>query len=90
MAARQLLARARAYRPGVAMNVALNLAGWATWIPVIAMFNLYVADLTIVNGPSMSPLMNTDRDSTLRRDVVLNWKWQPRADLERGMIVTLR
>ncbi|PNP47375.1 hypothetical protein TGAMA5MH_01192 [Trichoderma gamsii] len=68
----------------------LNLIGFATWIPVIAWFNLHVAELTVIDGSSMYPFMNADRDSSLRRDVVLNYKWSPQEDLQRGMIVTLR
>lgn len=64
--------------------------GWASWIPVMAWFNLHVAELTTVDGPSMYPFMNEDRDTTLRRDVVVNWKWSPQQNLQRGMVVTLR
>jgi len=77
-------------RPSTARTAALQLLGFATWIPVIAWFNLHVAELTLVDGPSMYPFMNEDRDSTLRRDVILNYKWAPQEGLERGMIVTLR
>lgn len=70
--------------------VALNLVGLATWIPVVAWFNLHVAELTLVDGASMYPFMNEDKDSTLRRDVMLNYKRSPQEGLERGMIVTLR
>lgn len=72
------------------MTTALQLMGFATWIPVIAWFNLHVAELTLVNGHSMYPFMNQDRDSTLTRDLVLNYKWAPQDGLDRGMIVTLR
>lgn len=75
---------------GIAKAVTLNLVGIATWIPVIAWFNLYVAELTYVDGASMYPLINADKNSTLRQDVVLTWKWKPQYELERGMIVTLR
>lgn len=75
---------------GIAMRVALNLVGFATWIPVVAWFNLYVAELTLVDGASMYPFMNEDKDSTLRRDVVFNYKWSPQEGLDRGMVVTLR
>lgn len=51
---------------------------------------MHVAELTLVDGSSMYPFMNEDKDSTLRRDVVLNYKWSPQDDLERGMVVTLR
>ncbi|KOS22852.1 Mitochondrial inner membrane protease subunit 2 [Escovopsis weberi] len=77
-------------QPSLAKKTALNLLGFATWIPVIAWFNLHVAELTVVDGPSMYPFMNSDRDSTLRRDVVLNYKWSPQENLQRGMVVTLR
>ncbi|CAG9936931.1 unnamed protein product [Clonostachys rosea f. rosea IK726] len=73
-----------------AKAVTYNLVGFATWIPVLAWINLYVAELTIVDGPSMYPFLNSDKDSTLRRDVVLNWKRAPSETLQRGMIVTLR
>lgn len=76
--------------PGTARATALQLLGLATWIPVVAWFKLHVAELTLVDGPSMSPLLNDDGNSTLRRDVVLNWKWAPQEGLERGMVVTLR
>lgn len=89
MALRSLWSRARG-QAGFGKAVTLNLVGLATWVPVIAWFNLYIAELTLVDGPSMYPLMNSDRDSTLRRDVVLNWKWAPQDELKRGMIVTLR
>lgn len=71
-------------------TVATNLFLIATWIPVIAWVNMHVAELTFVNGPSMYPLINSDKDSSLKRDVVVNWKWNAQDDLERGMIVTLR
>ncbi|KAG5951230.1 hypothetical protein E4U53_003511, partial [Claviceps sorghi] len=90
MALGSLWTRLRGQQPGVARLAALNLVGFATWIPVVAWFNLYVAELTLVDGASMYPFMNEDKDSTLRRDVVLNYKWSPQEGLERGMIVTLR
>ncbi|KAJ3529944.1 hypothetical protein NM208_g9539 [Fusarium decemcellulare] len=77
-------------QPSVVRSTAWKLFGFATWIPVIAMFNLHVAELTFVDGASMYPLMNDEKDSTLRRDVILNWKWSPQEKLERGMVVTLR
>lgn len=76
--------------PSFTRTTVLNLIGFATWIPVIAWFNLHVAELTVIDGSSMYPFMNTDRDSSLRRDVVLNYKWSPQEDLQRGMVVTLR
>lgn len=76
--------------PSLTRTTVLNLIGFATWIPVIAWFNLHVAELTVIDGSSMYPFMNADRDSSLRRDVVLNYKWSPQEDLQRGMVVTLR
>ena len=70
--------------------VAIQLIGLATWIPVVAWFNLHVAEVTAIDGASMYPFMNEDKDSTLRRDLVLNYKWSPQEGLERGMVVTLR
>lgn len=82
--------KAQAQKPSLARTTAVKLIGFATWIPVIAWFNIHVAELTLVDGPSMYPLMNSERDSTLRRDVILNYKWSPQEGLERGMVVTLR
>jgi inner membrane protease subunit 2 len=90
MASGSIWSRLRIPQSGPARATALNLIGFATWIPVIAWFNLHVAEFTLVDGQSMYPLMNEDGDSTLRRDVVLNYKWSPQEGLERGMVVTLR
>ena len=90
MAFGSLWARLRSGQPSTARTAALQLVGFATWIPVIAWFNLHVAELTLVDGPSMYPFMNADKDATLKRDVILNYKWAPQDGLERGMIVTLR
>lgn len=89
MTQRPIWARALG-QPGTAKKTALGVLGFATWIPVIAWFNLHVAELTVVDGPSMSPFINEERDSTLRRDVILNYKWSPLEDLQRGVVVTLR
>lgn len=71
-------------------QVAINLAVFATWIPVIVWFKQHVAELTSVEGASMYPYMNEDKDSTLRRDMYLTYKWEPQENLQRGMVVTLR
>lgn len=89
MASASFWTRLRA-QSSVSRAVAYNLIGFATWVPVIAWVNLYVAELTFVDGPSMYPLINSDKDSTLRRDLVLNWKQGAQEKLERGMVVTLR
>ena len=49
-------------QPSLARSTALRLFGFATWIPVIAMFNLHVAELTFVDGASMYPLINDDKN----------------------------
>jgi hypothetical protein len=90
MATGSIWSRLRIPQSGTARATAVNLLGFATWIPVIAWFNLHVFELTLVDGSSMHPYMNEDKDSTLRRDVILNYKWSPQEGLERGMIVTLR
>jgi signal peptidase I len=61
---------------------------FATWIPVVILFNDYVAELTTINGPSMYPFLNPDMNSTTRRDSVVNWKWDAQRGLARGMVVT--
>ncbi|KAF5123479.1 Mitochondrial inner membrane protease subunit 2 [Metarhizium anisopliae] len=90
MAPGSIWSRLRIPPSGLARAVTLNLMGFATWIPVIAWFNMHVAELTFVDGSSMYPFLNEDKDSTLRRDFFLNYKWSPQEGLERGMVVTLR
>lgn len=68
----------------------MSFLGFATWLPVLAWFNIHVAETTVVNGASMYPFLNEDRNTTLRRDLVLTWKWSPQENLQRGMVVTLR
>jgi inner membrane protease subunit 2 len=68
----------------------LNLMGFATWIPVVAFLNIHVAELTVVNGASMYPFLNEDKDSSLTRDLLLTYKWSPQENIQRGMVVTLR
>ncbi|KAI1248694.1 hypothetical protein MGN70_009894 [Eutypa lata] len=61
---------------------------FAMWLPALSMFNDYVLEFTKINGPSMYPFLNAERDQTLRRDIVLNFKYGAQDDLQRGMIVT--
>ncbi|RDA95117.1 hypothetical protein CP533_2144 [Ophiocordyceps camponoti-saundersi (nom. inval.)] len=77
-------------RLGDARTAMLQLLGFASWIPLMIWFNLHVAELTLIDGPSMHPLLNSDWGTTLRRDLVLNCKWNPLNGLKRGMVVTLR
>lgn len=53
-------------------------------------FNTFVAEVTLIEGPSMYPFLNAGYNETLRRDLCLNWKWYAREKLARGMIVTFR
>ncbi|KAI1853263.1 hypothetical protein JX265_000238 [Neoarthrinium moseri] len=61
---------------------------FATWIPVVITFNSFVAELTWIQGASMYPFLNPEKDQTLQRDLVLNWKYSPQEGLAHGMIVT--
>lgn len=71
-----------------ALDVSRRLLQWATWIPVAVAFNTFVAELTFVKGGSMYPFFNEDKDSTLRRDLAVNWKLYPNVGLEKGMVIT--
>ncbi|OTB06389.1 hypothetical protein M426DRAFT_55369 [Hypoxylon sp. CI-4A] len=61
---------------------------WATWIPVVCMFNHYIGELAWIHGPSMYPFLNAEKDQTTRNDVVINYKFNAQYGLRRGMIVT--
>lgn len=61
---------------------------FATWIPVVVMLKSYVGEVVSVNGPSMYPYLNSDKDSSLRRDLLWNYKFNPQEGLARGMIIT--
>lgn len=71
-------------------DVGLRLFGLMTWIPVVILFNNNVAEVTTIHGPSMFPFFNEDYDRTLMPNVVLNYRWDPHANLKRGMVVTFR
>jgi mitochondrial inner membrane protease subunit 2 len=66
------------------------LLGVVPMIPVLIVFNTSVAEVYTINGASMHPFFNSDINTSLQRDKVLNIKWSPREGLQRGMIVTLR
>jgi inner membrane protease subunit 2 len=66
------------------------LFGFATWVPVLIIFNTNVAEVTLIDGPSMYPFLNTRYNESLRRDLCLNWKLYAQDNLQRGMIVTFR
>ncbi|ETS82410.1 hypothetical protein PFICI_04286 [Pestalotiopsis fici W106-1] len=61
---------------------------FATWIPVVVMLKSYVGEVVSINGPSMYPYLNSDKDSSLRRDLVWSYKFRPQEGLARGMIIT--
>ena len=82
-------ARGRGQRT-FARQFGLYLFGFATWLPPIIWFKNNVAELTFIDGPSMSPFLNEHYNESLRRDVCLNWKLYSQTDLRRGMIVTFK
>ena len=90
MVLRPLWQRLFSKAPILANPTVRRIAGYASWIPVLGIFNAHVAELTSISGPSMYPLLNTDKDGTLRRDVVVNVKYGAERNLQRGMVVTLR
>jgi inner membrane protease subunit 2 len=61
-----------------------------TWVPVLVSCLDHVAEPTLINGASMYPFLNPEKDQSLRQDVALNWKFNPRSDLARGMVVVFR
>lgn len=69
-------------------RVGFSLFSFAMWLPAVFMLKVYVFDITKISGVSMYPFFNAERDQTLRRDVVLNWKYGAQDNLQRGMIVT--
>ncbi|CAP71230.1 uncharacterized protein PODANS_6_5970 [Podospora anserina S mat+] len=63
---------------------------YATWLPAFIWFNSYVAQVTLVNGPSMYPFLNRGYNEGLGRDWCLVWKAGVREGLRRGEVVTFR
>lgn len=89
MALGSLWARATG-RAAFTRQFARYLFGFATWLPVMILFNTKVAEVTLIDGPSMYPFLNTRYNESLRRDLCLNWKLYAQDDLQRGMVVTFR
>ncbi|CZS91949.1 related to IMP2-mitochondrial inner membrane protease subunit [Rhynchosporium agropyri] len=58
------------------------------WIPAIIFSNDHVIDVVWINGPSMYPFLNPSFNENLSKDVCLNYKWNPRKNLGRGMIIS--
>ncbi|MCJ1259970.1 hypothetical protein MMC24_007810 [Lignoscripta atroalba] len=65
----------------------LTIGTLATWFPMYLFFNDHIAQLMWVTGPSMYPFLNTDYNSTTRKDVVFVNMRNPSEGLMRGMIV---
>ncbi|KAL2267565.1 hypothetical protein VTJ83DRAFT_4842 [Remersonia thermophila] len=86
-------ARGRGLGPGrgnFLRQVSHYLIQYATWIPPLICFNLYVAEVTFIRGPSMYPFFNPHYNESLRQDLCLVWKLYAQEDLRRGMIVVFR
>lgn len=89
MALGSIWARARS-RPIFLRQFSAYMIGLATWVPAVIWFNTNVAEVTMIDGPSMYPFLNGDMNQTLRRDLVLNYKLYAQDNLARGMVVTFR
>ena len=61
---------------------------FATWLPLVSLFNNNVLEFTTITGTSMYPFFNAEKDRTLWRDLVINFKYDAQYGLHRGMIVT--
>ncbi|TVY80839.1 Mitochondrial inner membrane protease subunit [Lachnellula suecica] len=61
---------------------------WASWVPAIIFFNENVGEVTIINGPSMYPYLNTGYNESNSRDLCWVNKRKPAHNLERGMLVS--
>lgn len=89
MALGSLWARARS-QPVFLRQFSAYMIGLATWVPAIIWFNTNVAEVTVIDGPSMYPFLNDSINRSLRRDLVLNYKLYAQDNLARGMVVTFR
>ncbi|KAK0643551.1 peptidase S24/S26A/S26B/S26C [Cercophora newfieldiana] len=67
-----------------------HLIRYATWLPPLILFNTHVAQVTLINGPSMYPYLNPQYHESLRRDLCLVFKLYAQWNLKRGMLVTFR
>ena len=74
------------FRPHVRHGL-YSIAAFLTWIPVLFFFQNHVAQVMRVTGPSMSPFLNTDHDSSTERDAVFVSTYQPNNALRRGTVV---
>lgn len=59
-----------------------------SWYPVLLFVRTYVFELSMIDGPSMSPFFNERHNETTRRDLCLTRMFRAQEDLERGMIIT--
>lgn len=62
----------------------------ASWTPAIIFFNEHVGEVGIINGPSMSPYLNTGYNESTAKDLCWINKYDPTSNLQRGMIVAFR
>jgi hypothetical protein len=62
----------------------------ASWTPAIIFFNNHVGEVGYINGPSMSPYLNTGYYESMSKDITWINKRNPIKDLQRGMIVSFR
>lgn len=65
-----------------------HLFAFVTWIPALIFFNNNVGEVAWIEGPSMYPYLNTNKDGSLKQDTCWVDKWNPLQGLRRGMIVT--
>lgn len=66
------------------------LVFFASWFPVWSFVTNNVFCIMSVTGPSMSPFLNTDHDSSTVSDRVWVNMWRAGEGLERGMVVAYR
>ncbi|KAK0111396.1 hypothetical protein ONS95_001757 [Cadophora gregata] len=58
------------------------------WIPAVIFFNDHVGEHVWINGQSMYPFLNPSFNEDLSKDLCWNSRWNPTANLKRGMIVS--
>ncbi|KAI0482713.1 mitochondrial inner membrane protease subunit-like protein [Xylariaceae sp. FL0804] len=88
MALRSIWSTAKRFRSGPVARFGLSIFVIASWVPVVITFTDYVAEVTSINGPSMYPFLNAEKDQTTRNDLVFTLKFGAQEGLKRGMIVT--
>ncbi|KAL8922225.1 MAG: hypothetical protein Q9208_005304 [Pyrenodesmia sp. 3 TL-2023] len=61
-----------------------------TWLPVVWFLHTHVFAFMRVTGPSMYPFLNTDWNTSTRKDVVGVWMWGAGEEVRRGEVVVFR